>query len=422
MNPPIPASIPGPEPFLSRAARWLAFASAVSILFSIAASQILLGLALAALLLSGEKLALPPIKLPLALFFVGTLLALAFSPHPAEGLPQLRKLYVFAELLVVYSCVRDLRLIRWLFLTWAGFAGITGIRGLVQFAQKIQQAHQLHQDDYSFYVNERITGFMSHWNTFAAQEMFALIMLAALIFFGSVVDGQGRPARRRTWLWIACAALMSFAVLLAETRAVWIGLALAALYLFWMYRRWLVLAVPVLIAAAYFVSPPVIHDRFTSLLHPQGVDSNAFRLVTWRTGLRMIEAHPLLGIGPEGPKYHFQDWVPDDVPRPLPGGWYGHLHNIYLQYSAERGIPTMLILMWMLGRMLYDFRRAARTLPPGRSDARFLLHGGVAIILATLAEGFFEYNLGDSEVLTMFLVVVACAYQAVAVNPLNKAS
>jgi hypothetical protein len=35
------------------------------------------------------------------------------------------------------------------------------------------------------------------------------------------------------------------------------------------------------------------------------------------------------------------------------------------------------------------------------------------VILATLAEGFFEYNLGDSEVLTMFLVVVACAYQAV---------
>ena len=34
------------------------------------------------------------------------------------------------------------------------------------------------------------------------------------------------------------------------------------------------------------------------------------------------------------------------------------------------------------------------------------------MILATLAEGFFEYNLGDSEVLTMFLVVVACAYLA----------
>ena len=29
-----------------------------------------------------------------------------------------------------------------------------------------------------------------------------------------------------------------------------------------------------------------------------------------------------------------------------------------------------------------------------------------------MAEGFVEVNLGDSEVLTMFLVVVACAYQS----------
>lgn len=421
MTPPTPAPLPAPEPFLCGAARWLAFASAVSILFSIAASQILLGLALAALLFSGEKLALPPIKLPLALFFLGTLLALAFSPHPAEGLPQIRKLFVFAELLVVYSCVRDFRLIRWLFLTWAGFAGITGIRGLVQFAQKIQQARQLHQNDYSFYVAERITGFMSHWNTFAAQEMFALIMLAAFLFFASVAAGHAKPAgSRRTWLWIACAVLMSFAVLLAETRAVWIGLSLAALYLLWSRRRWLVLAVPVLAAALWFLSPPVIHDRFTSILHPQGVDSNSFRLVTWRTGLRMIEAHPFLGIGPEGPGHHFKEWIPADVPRPLPEGWYGHLHNIYLQYSAERGIPTMLMLLWLLGKMLYDFRRSLAVLPPGRSDARFLLHGGVAVILATLAEGFFEYNLGDSEILTMFLVVVACAYQAVTSPPVQN--
>jgi hypothetical protein len=34
------------------------------------------------------------------------------------------------------------------------------------------------------------------------------------------------------------------------------------------------------------------------------------------------------------------------------------------------------------------------------------------VVLAIMAEGFFEYNLGDSEVLTMFLVVVACGYIA----------
>ena len=71
------------EPLMSRAARWLTFGSAVSILFSIAISQSLLALALAALLLSGEKLRIPPVKLPLALFLLGTFVALALSEHPA---------------------------------------------------------------------------------------------------------------------------------------------------------------------------------------------------------------------------------------------------------------------------------------------------------------------------------------------------
>src|SRR4051794_38810434 len=115
-----------------RAARWLAFASAVAILFSIAASQILLGLALAALFLSGEKLRLPRIWLPLGLFLLGTLISIAFSEDPAAGLPQIRKIFVFCELLIIFSSLRDARLIRWLFFTWAGFASITGLRGIVQ--------------------------------------------------------------------------------------------------------------------------------------------------------------------------------------------------------------------------------------------------------------------------------------------------
>src|SRR5438876_11597858 len=110
--------------FPQRAACWLAFGSAVSILFSIAASQILLALALVALLLSGAPLRLPRIKLPLALFLLGTLIAWAFSGNLAAGLPQIRKIYVFCELLVVFSAIRDISLIRWLFLTWAGFGGI----------------------------------------------------------------------------------------------------------------------------------------------------------------------------------------------------------------------------------------------------------------------------------------------------------
>jgi O-antigen ligase len=108
----------------------------------------------------------------------------------------------------------------------------------------------------------------------------------------------------------------------------------------------------------------------------------------------------------------FMDWVPADIPRPLPPGWYGHLHSIYLHYAAERGIPTALALMAALLMMLRDFGRALRRLGPGRDDRRFLLHGAIAVVIAVMVSGFFELNLGDSEVLTMFLSVAALGYLA----------
>ena len=302
-----------PESNLLRAARWLAFGSAVAILFSIAISQILLALALAALLVSGEKLRLPPIKLPLALFLLGTVLSLAFSGNPAAGLPQIRKFYVFLELLVVFSTLRDLAILRRLVLAWAGIGGLIAIRGLVQFAAKVQEAHQRGINFYDYYAPaERMTGFMSHWMTFSGQEMFALLMLAAFLLFAPA-------AGKRNLIWLLCAALMSLALLLGFTRSIWLATAVAGAYLLWFVRRWLVAAVPVAAALAFLLSPPAVRERFTSLIHPkQGVDSNEFRVVTWRTGMRMLEQHPLLGVGPEGVKLHFIDYVPADISRPLP--------------------------------------------------------------------------------------------------------
>jgi len=153
-------------------------------------------------------------------------------------------------------------------------------------------------------------------------------------------------------------------------------------------------------------------ERVTSIFEPHGqTDSNMHRMILRRTGVAMIKAHPLLGIGPEETNHQFEQWVPADIPRPLPVGWYGHLHNIYLQYAAERGIFALLVFLWMIGKILWDFMTALRgkLLNP---EARFILHGSIAVILAILAEGFLESNLGDSEVLTLFLATVAFGYVA----------
>jgi len=402
---------------LLSAAQYLTFGSAVAILFSIAASQILLALALVALLLSKAPLRLPRIWLPLGLFILLTLVSLAFSGDVVHGLPQVRKIYVYSMLLVVFSALRDMRMIRWLFLAWAGVGALEAARGLVQFAAKVSEARALGMDFGAYYEPERITGFMSHWMTFGGEEMFVLIMLTAYLFFS--------PSARKRGFWfvLLCFGLLCAALLLGWTRSIWIATAVAGLYLIWFRKRWLIALAPVILVAAFFAGPDFVRTRMHSVFQAH---DRAFRVVTWRTGFRMIQAHPWLGLGPEQIKPNnpeqrvsevFKQYLPPDVHEPLPDGWYGHLHNIYLQYAAERGIPALLALLWMLLMMLTDFWRALRRLPPGPSDGRFVLHGAIAIIIATMVAGMFEHNLGDSEVLTMFLVVAACGYVAAEKEP-----
>ncbi len=393
------------KPYLDRAAFYLTCGSLVSILFSIAVSQILLGLALAALLLSSQPMRLPPIKLPLVLFMAGTILSLLFSGHMSEGTPQIRKFLVFAILLLVSSTFRTVAEIRGVVLVWAVVATLSAVRSLFQFWQKYQEAQAAHQHFYDFYIGERITGFMSHWMTFGGEEMIVLLLLASYLFF----SGEQRW-KAAGWF---CAAILAISMVLGFTRSIFLlGFPVGLLYLLWFWHRWLVAAAPVVAVIGFLVAPAALKERVTSIVQPHGqMDSNEHRNITRRTGIAIIRAHPLLGLGPEQVKYQFERWVPPDIPKPLPEGWYGHLHNIYLQYAAERGIPTMLFMMWMIGKILWDF---ASTLgkTPLSPEARFVLHGAIAAILAILAEGFLEYNLGDSEVLTLFLAVVGFGYIA----------
>jgi putative inorganic carbon (HCO3(-)) transporter len=393
------------KPYLDRSAFYLTCGALLSILFSIAASQILLALALAALLLSAQKIRLPPIKIPLALFVAGTVVSLLASGHIQQGTPQIRKFYVFFILLVAYSTFREIWEIRAVVLLWAGIATLSAARSLFQFWRIYQQSQEQHVGFYDFYVGSRITGFMSHWMTFGGEEMIVLLLLASFLFFSSYPRWK-----KAGWF---CAAILACSMVLGFTRSIFLlGFPIGLLYLLWFWKKWLVAAVPALALIAFFLGPHALKERLISVVEPHGeVDSNRHRAILRETGAVIIRAHPWLGLGPEQVKYQFDRWVPASA-LPLPVGYYGHLHNIYLQYAAERGLPTLAIFLWMIGKILWDFAMALRRklIDP---EARFVLHGAIAAILAILAEGFAENNLGDSEVLTMFLAVVAFGYIAV---------
>jgi putative inorganic carbon (hco3(-)) transporter len=391
--------MPVSQPKQDRILLLVAIAAAALVHISIAASQICLGLGAALLLIVYRKWQFPRIWMPLAALCFWTILADALSVDPWLGRTQIRKFFVFLFIPLIYAVfLRHFSKVFYLMAAWTAAATASGIWALAQYFIKFRHA------TYQSYVGERITGFESHWMTFGALQLSVLSLLLAQWFFSS----------RKMPLWAyASVAVISAAILLNGTRSIWLAAALAVLYLVWCWRPRMILAAPVIAAAAFLVAPATTRQRMLSMVHPDpNIDSNRHRVVTFWTGIEMIKAHPWFGLGPEEIARNFNAYVPAGTRRPLPIGYYGHLHNIYVQYAAERGIPGLLCVLWLIGLVLWDAVHGIVRLRGAPSQELFVLHGTVAVVIGILAGGIFEYNLGDSEVLMMFNCVVALSYAA----------
>lgn len=386
------------------AAQWCMLLSAASVVLSIAACHILLGLALITLIGSGAPLRLPPVKWPLAVFLGWTLVSMVASADPGSGLPQVRKIYAYSVVLVVSSVLLEAKHARWLAGGWFVAAALSALKSLVQFWRKVEQAGARGEDFYQFYVGERITGFLSHWMTFGGVGMMVLLVLLSVLFFAP------RLGKRERWLgWLGVVVLVA-SLLVSFTRSIWLATAVAALYLVWQWRKKLLWGAPVAVAVVLAAAPGAVKRRLESMTTVRGDKSASARIIMWRTGWRMIRAHPLLGVGPQQVGPQFGRYQPADV-KELPEAFYEHLHSLYIHYAAERGLPALAAILWLLGMVLRDHRRALRR---GIGDEnRFLVQAVVAVTIAVVVEGFFELNLGDSEVLTVFLTVVSLGYTAI---------
>jgi O-antigen ligase len=93
----------------------------------------------------------------------------------------------------------------------------------------------------------------------------------------------------------------------------------------------------------------------------------------------------------------------------FPDYMYLHMHNNFLQIAAERGIPGLIIWMWFMFQLVWQGFRVFRS-SGGAGSAAFIALAAIGGWFAMLAAGMFEYNFGDSEVLTLFLFVMSAPY------------
>ena len=99
--------------------------------------------------------------------------------------------------------------------------------------------------------------------------------------------------------------------MLGLTRGVFlIGLPAGAAYLLFNWKRWSLIAIPIALLLVAVCMPFQVKERMISVIHPHGNDdSNLRRIIFTRVGLRMVAAHPWLGVGPQRVEPEFMAYV-----------------------------------------------------------------------------------------------------------------
>ncbi|NLT67461.1 MAG: O-antigen ligase family protein [Acidobacteria bacterium] len=336
-----------------------------------------------------EPYVLPSFAWPLAGLFLWTLVSIAFSQHLLLNLVWLKKFSLFAIAFIIPDLCRRNNACATIYRAVFGVAAMAAAAGLLEYFTSSVSG-----------PDHRVTGLMSHWMTYSGLLMLIVAGLCGyLLSYGL----------RKGWWSIPLGLAALTGIFLSQTRSTLAASIISVLALLIAAKRyrW----VPVLFLAAvvgYLAAPANFRDRINAgfdLRHQH----TAPRVELLETGLRMIAANPLVGVGPasvgiEAPGYKGPDARPE---------WtYIHLHNNMLQIAAERGIPGLLLWLWFMWRITVDALKGVRRANPGACTEERSLAATAAFgaSIAMIAGGMFEYNFGDSEILMLFLYMASAPY------------
>lgn len=115
-----------------------------------------------------------------------------------------------------------------------------------------------------------------------------------------------------------------------------------------------------------------------------------------RVGLSRITLHPLFGHGMDAMKMHWTEWG-------FPGRDMLHLHSTPLQLAFDRGLPMLLLWLWMMSAFWIHISRAAgKTSELSDTNSYGILLGALGGLTGFLISSLVNYNYGDAEVAMMF--------------------
>jgi O-antigen ligase len=121
-------------------------------------------------------------------------------------------------------------------------------------------------------------------------------------------------------------------------------------------------------------------------------ESSRLRLAVARVALARTPSHPIFGHGMDAVKRHWTEWG-------FPGHIQIHTHSTPLQLAFERGLPALLLWLWLLAAFWLTLTRGERAhRAADDAGAHGLLLGATGAFAGFCASSLVNYNFGDAEV------------------------
>ncbi len=246
----------------------------------------------------------------------------------------------------------------------------------------------------------RVSGFSRQFLTYA-EQMQILGMLAFGVALAGIRLRRNNSARWRLKIFSLLFVLFALALVLTASRAVIAAFIVALLFVSISVGGRLapviaLVAALVLGGLGYYV----IKEARQPVTLSFNDDSASRRMAYMQAGLRMIPKHPLLGVGMDSHKRHWQEWG-------FPGDYVTHTHSTPIQIAMDRGLPALGCYVWLIAAMMIMTWRGYKRAREG--DDNFyegLTLGAFGALIGFSISSLTNYNLGDSETLMMLLCLV----------------
>ncbi len=276
-----------------------------------------------------------------------------------------------------------------------------------------------------FFTGHRPAAFFANPNSAATlvNALWPVVAVAWLAPRGTLLGAQRWHNTLPAYLF-----LMIFAVGIDGSRAAFLAAVVvlatvigAAAYGLSARRRSLLVVAGVFVTAllaAWLVnalglgSGRALGERIGSLASPD--QAGAVRFLQWGAAWELIRDSPWLGIGPD------VFWQAYAAIRPAGDGSAGlYVHNDYLQYWVERGLPGLLLVIGIVAACAYAFVRSLMARRAGALDTP-----SMAMVIAAFAgiaglgvHGLFSYQLQMPSVLIPAFILIAELERLAPVRP-----